>query len=194
MLSAVYSTVCPLSIQSLKSKIQNGMRRRRVIYLLGFMGCGKTTVGGLLARSLGWPFIDLDATIESGQGTTIKDIFEQAGEAFFRSLEHAALTEASKTEPAVIALGGGTFVQKPNLDLIREVNGATVWLDCPLEELRRRCEHMNNRPLFRDAASFERLFAQRLPYYQLAEYRIPTAGRTAQEIVEQIVRLLTIGS
>jgi shikimate kinase len=168
--------------------------RRRVIYLLGFMGCGKSTVGALLARGLGWPFIDLDATIEAGQGITIKEIFEQAGEAFFRALEHAALTEASKTEPVVIALGGGTFVQKPNLDLIREVNGATVWLDCPPEELRRRCERMNNRPLFRDPASFDQLFAQRLPYYQLAEYRIPTAGRTPQEIVEQILRLLTVDS
>ena len=162
--------------------------RRKVIYLLGFMGCGKTTVGAQLARGLGWPFIDLDATIEAGQGLTIKDIFEQAGEAFFRAIEHAALAEASKAEPVVIALGGGTFVQKANLDLIREVNGATIWLDCPLEELRRRCEAINNRPLFKDAASFERLFAQRLPYYQLAEYRIPTAGLTPQEIVEQILR------
>jgi shikimate kinase len=164
------------------------MRRRRVIYLLGFMGCGKTTVGERLARGLGWPFIDLDATIEAGQGLTIKEIFEQAGEAFFRAIEHAALAEASKAEPVVIALGGGTFVQKSNLDLIREVNGATIWLDCPLEELRRRCEVINNRPLFRDPASFEQLFAQRLPYYQLAEYRIPTAGLTPQEIVEQILR------
>lgn len=166
-----------------------GSGRRRVIYLLGFMGCGKTTVGERLARGLGWPFIDLDATIEAGQGVTIKEIFEQAGEAFFRAIEHAALTEASKAEPAVIALGGGTFVQKPNLELIREVNGATVWLDCPLEELRRRCELISNRPLFRDPASFDQLFAQRLPYYQLAEYRISTAGRTPEEIVEQILRL-----
>ncbi len=163
--------------------------RRRVIYLVGFMGCGKTTVGVLLARGLGWPFIDLDATIEAGQGITIKEIFEQAGEAFFRAVERAALTEASKTEPVVISLGGGTFVQKANLDLIRGVNGATIWLDCPLEELRRRCETMDNRPLFRDPASFGQLFAQRLPYYQLAEYRIDTAGRTPQEIVEQILRL-----
>src|SRR6516164_3965434 len=138
---------CQSKSQNLKSEIEMVRRRRRVIYLLGFMGCGKTTVGGLLARGLGWPFIDLDATIEAGQGLTIKDIFEQAGEAFFRAIEHAALAEASKVEPVVIALGGGTFVQKANLDLIREVNGATIWLDCPLEELRRRCEAINNRPL-----------------------------------------------
>jgi shikimate kinase len=158
------------------------------------MGCGKTTVGGLLARGLGWPFIDLDATIEAGQRMTIKEMFEQAGEPFFRAVEHAALAEASKTEPAVIALGGGTFVQKSNLDLIRAMRGTTIWLDCPVEELRRRCETVNNRPLFRDRSSFEQLFAQRLPYYQLAEHRISTAGRTPAQIVEQIVRLLTVDS
>lgn len=157
--------------------------------MLGFMGCGKTTVGALLAQRLGWPFIDLDATIEAGQGLSIREIFEQAGEAFFRSLEHAALTEASKTEPVVIALGGGTFAQKPNLDLVREVGGSTIWLDCPVEELRRRCEGMNNRPLFRDAASFELLLAQRLPYYQLADYRVEAGGRMPAEVVDEILRL-----
>ena len=85
-------------------------QRRRLIYLLGFMGVGKSTVGELLAEKLRWPFIDLDTTIEAGQGTTIREMFENAGEAFFRQIERAALIEASKSEPAVIALGGGTFV------------------------------------------------------------------------------------
>ncbi|MBZ5545453.1 MAG: hypothetical protein LAO07_17535 [Acidobacteriia bacterium] len=77
-------------------------RRRRLIYLLGFMGVGKSTVGAVLARKLRWPFIDLDTTIEAGQGTTIRQMFEQAGEAFFREIERAALIEASKAEPAII--------------------------------------------------------------------------------------------
>lgn len=163
--------------------------RRKLIYLLGFMGSGKSTVGTLLAQELGWPFIDLDATIEAGQGVTIREIFDHAGEVFFREIERAALTEASKTEPAVIALGGGTFVQKSNLEFIREMGGTTVWLDCPLEELRRRCEGMNNRPLFRDPASFAQLLDQRLPYYRLAEYRVSTEGKAPEEVVEQILRL-----
>lgn len=163
--------------------------RRKLIYLLGFMGSGKSTVGTLLAQELDWPFIDLDATIEAGQGVTICEIFDHAGEAFFREIERAALTEASKTEPAVIALGGGTFVQKSNLEFIREMGGTTVWLDCPLEELRRRCEGMNNRPLFRDPASFAQLLDQRLPYYRLAEYRVSTEGKAPEEVVEQILRL-----
>lgn len=166
-----------------------GRHRRKLIYLLGFMGSGKSTVGALLARELGWPFIDLDTTIEAAQGQTIREIFEKEGEAPFRAVEHVVLTEASKTEPAVIALGGGTFVQKPNLDFIRSTDGVTIWLECPLQELRRRCAGMNNRPLFRDEASFAQLFAERLPFYQLAEHRVSTDGRAPAEVVEQILRL-----
>jgi len=164
-------------------------RRRKLIYLLGFMGSGKSTVGMLLARELGWPFIDLDAVIEAGQGATIREIFERSGEPLFRQLERAALSEASKTEPAVIALGGGTFAQQANLDFIREMGGATVWLDCPIEVLRMRCAGMDNRPLFRDAEAFAQLLNQRLPYYGMAEYRIATEGREPEEVVEQILRL-----
>ena len=164
-------------------------RRRKLIYLLGFMGSGKTTVGALLAQELGWPFIDLDATIEAGQGFTIREIFERAGEPFFRQLEHAALTEASKTEPAVIALGGGTFVQSENVGLIQRASGVTIWLDCGLEELERRCAGINNRPLFRDLPAFARLLEYRLPFYRQAEYRVSTEGQSPEDIVKQVLRL-----
>jgi shikimate kinase len=153
------------------------------------MGSGKSTVGPLLAQGLGWPFIDLDKVIEAGQGVTIREIFEQAGEPFFRQLEQAALTEMARTEPAVIALGGGTFAQSPNVDLVRDSGGITIWLDCTLDELRRRCAGMTDRPLFRDAESFAQLFAQRLHYYQLADYRIATESQSPEEIVESILRL-----
>lgn len=164
-------------------------QRRKVIYLLGFMGSGKSTVGQLLADALGWPFIDLDTLIEAGQGYTIRQIFENSGEPFFRQIERAALAEASKAEPAVIALGGGTYAQPPNVLLIREAGGATVWLDCPPELLRARCEGLQNRPLFRDEQSFMQLLMERLPYYRLADFRISTEGRKPQEVVEQILSL-----
>ncbi len=153
------------------------------------MGSGKSTVGALLAQQLGWPFIDLDTVIEAGQGSTIRDIFENAGEPFFRQIEQAALTEIAKTEPAVIALGGGTFAQKANVDLIHEVGGATVWLDCAAEELRQRCSTMNNRPLFRDRESFVQLLEQRLPFYRQAEFRVATDGRAPEEVVQDILHL-----
>jgi len=163
--------------------------RRRQIYLVGFMGSGKSSVGALLAGRLHWPFIDLDTTIEAGQGLNIRQIFENAGEPFFREIERAALAEASKTEPAVIALGGGTFAQRANLDFIQETGGRTVWLDCPADELRRRCAGITTRPLFRDAESFAQLLAERLPYYQRAEYRVSTAVREPLEVAEQILEL-----
>jgi shikimate kinase len=163
--------------------------RRKLIYLLGFMGSGKSTVGHLLAKALGWPLIDLDTVIEAGQGLTIREIFENSGEPFFRQVERAALTEASKTEPAVIALGGGTFAQPPNVELIRAAGGMTVWLDCPPEVLRARCEGLEHRPLFRDSQSFTQLLVDRLPYYRLADFRVPTDGRKPEEVVEQILSL-----
>ncbi len=164
--------------------------RRKLIFLLGFMGAGKSTVGPLLAKELGWPFVDLDTVIEAGQGMTVREIFENSGEPFFRGIERAALAEVAKTEPAVIALGGGTFAQESNRDFIRSTGGTTIWLDCPLEELRRRCEAVENRPLFRDAESFARLFAERLPYYRLAEHHVPAGSLAPEEIVRQIIRLM----
>ena len=153
------------------------------------MGAGKSSVGARLAAALNWPFIDLDTTIEAGQGLTIRQIFEQAGEPFFRAVERAALAEVIKVEPAVVALGGGTFAQPPNQELIQARGGVTIWLECSPEELYRRCQGIVNRPLFRDRASFDQLLEQRLQYYQLAEYRISTEGRSAEEVAEQILRL-----
>jgi len=164
-------------------------QRPRLIYLVGFMGAGKSSVGARLAQALRWPFIDLDAAIEAGQALSIRQIFEQAGEPFFRSIERAALTEVIKTEPAVIALGGGTFAQPANVELIQTRGGATVWLDCPPKELWRRCEGIKNRPLFRDGASFEQLFLQRLPFYERADHRVSTEGRSADQVAEEVLRL-----
>lgn len=163
--------------------------RQKLIYLVGFMGAGKSSVGAMLAQQVGWPFVDLDSVIEAGQGATIREIFEQAGEPFFRQIEHAALVETVRKAPAVIALGGGTFVQSSNFDLICETRGATLWLDCPFEELWQRCSTMDNRPLFRDRESFLKLYEQRLPYYRQAEFRIATGGRSPEDIVQEILRL-----
>lgn len=153
------------------------------------MGTGKSSVGTLLAQQMKWPFVDLDTIVEAGQGATIREIFEQAGEVFFRQLEHAALQEVSRKEPGVIALGGGTFAQKANFDLIRQTRGVTIWLDCPLEELWQRCSTMDNRPLFRDRGSFSQLYEQRLPFYRQADFRVATGSRPPEDIVQEILRL-----
>ena len=168
-------------------------RRTRLVCLAGFMGSGKSTVGQLLARQAGRWFVDLDARIEERSGISIRDFFERHGEARFRDLEHEILVHilgeiSEKGQPAVLALGGGTYVQPANQAALREQGAAVIWLDCPLDELFARCATITNRPLFRDEANFRELFLQRLPSYQAAEYRVGSAG-DPRAVVAQILSL-----
>ena len=164
---------------------------RRLVLLLGFMGCGKTTVGRLLARRLGWAFVDLDEEIERRQGRTIRQIFEESGEPYFRQEERALLEELlqrGQQDSLVVALGGGTTAQPGSFELLRAHGGITVWLDCPLEELRRRCHGLTQRPLFKDAASFRALFEQRLPFYQQSDFRVAADRSDPDAVVEDILQ------
>ncbi len=166
-------------------------RNPTLICLTGFMGSGKTTVGRMLARQLGWHFVDLDTRIEEASQLKIPAIFERLGEPAFRQMEHEAL-EASFGEAlengrsTVIALGGGTMAQPQSLALLRSRGCVLVWLECPLEELLARCATMTNRPLFRDEASFRALYEQRRPFYEQADYRVNGAVEPLR-VVEQIL-------
>lgn len=164
---------------------------RRLVLLLGFMGAGKTTVGRSLARRLGWRFVDLDTELERCQGRTINQIFAEEGEPYFRQVERHLLEKVvveSEAEPTVVSLGGGTVAQPGNGELIRAHGGITVWLECPLEELRRRCRGMTNRPLFRDSASFQQLYLARLPFYQQADFRVQAGRSDPERVVEEILQ------
>ncbi len=162
------------------------------IYLVGFMGSGKSTVGKLLAERLGWTFVDLDEEIEAEQKTTIAEIFAKQGEERFRELETEAIRKRVKVvrsgRPTVLALGGGAFVREENYELLAD-HGVTVWLDCPLEIAWRRVEPCTNRPLARDAAKFAELFAARRPGYARAEYRVEVTGDDAEAVVDAICSL-----
>ena len=167
--------------------------RVSILSLAGFMGSGKTTVGTLLARQLAWRFVDLDDRIEESAGLSIPQIFERFGEPFFRQLEadqlRAALGRAAELQQGtVLALGGGTYAQSGCPEFLRSAGVAVLWLDAPIEVLLARCMTMTGRPLFRDEASFRALHAERLPSYQLADYRVESSGEPA-EIVAQILRL-----
>ena len=157
------------------------------------MGCGKTTVGSLLARQLGWRFEDLDARIEQRSGLSIPAIFEQMGEPGFRNIElkqlEAVLGQAAESRgPFVLALGGGTYAQPGNADRLRAAGAVVIWLDCPVELLLSRCATMTNRPLFRDEPSFRSLLAARLPFYAQADHRVAGGGDPSR-IVEEILAL-----
>jgi shikimate kinase len=156
------------------------------------MGSGKTTVGTLLARQLAWRFVDLDERIEESAGLKIPEIFERLGEPAFRQIEadqlRAALGRASEQERTVLALGGGTYAQPGCPDFLRVSNAPVLWLDSPIEILLTRCMTMTGRPLFRDESSFRALYAQRLPSYQLADYRVDSSAEPAQVVAEILRR------
>jgi shikimate kinase len=171
----------------------------RMVCLTGFMGSGKSTVGRLLAAQLAWHFVDLDSEIERHTGLPISQIFEQKGEPVFRDIEHERLARVlgwatERDARVVLALGGGTFAQPRNAALIHNVGSpqrpgvAVIWLDCAIESLLQRCVLMGDRPLFRDEASFRRLYEERLPYYRQADYRIESGGESIR-VVEQILAL-----
>lgn len=165
----------------------------RNIALAGFMGSGKTTVGSLLARQLAWRFVDLDARIEEVSGLHITEIFERLGEPAFREIEreqlqHALGQAAEQSTPMVLALGGGTYAQPANIELLRGCGCAVVWLDCPMGLLLARCATLTERPLFRDEKSFRQLYEQRLPFYRQANYRVDARGESPR-VVEQILSL-----
>jgi len=162
------------------------------LYLVGFMASGKTTVGRLLADELGWYFADLDEDIETRQGTTITRIFETRGEPAFRQIETETLRTRVRMvqsgRPHVIALGGGTFAQRENVDILED-NGVTVWLDLPLEKVRQRLEGCEHRPLARDPQCLEKLFEIRQAIYGKADFRIAVDSDNPAVTVAAILRL-----
>ncbi len=163
------------------------------VYLVGFMGCGKTTVGVQLAQRLAWRFVDLDITIEQEEGRTIAEIFARAGEAAFREKEQETLlrvlSEGDQGGGRVVALGGGTFAQPQNFELLRSAKAITIWLECPVEELLLRCALLTNRPLFRDEASFRQLYEQRLPFYRQASFSVATENSGPGGVVKRVLAL-----
>ena len=166
---------------------------RRLIALTGFMGCGKSTVARLLARQIGWIHVDLDKRSVERASQPIPAIFSQLGEPAFRKVEHEELKRIlgeaiESSRPTIVSLGGGTMAQAQNVEVLRQAGCATVWLDCNVDELLRRCSHITDRPLFRDESSFRQLYAERLPFYELAEHRVESAVEPLR-VVQNIIAL-----
>ena len=159
----------------------------RCIVLVGFMGSGKSTVGYALAASLGWGFLDLDAVIATAAGKSIPELFKEEGEEAFRARESdalAAILAQAELERQVLAVGGGGFVPKRNREMLQNGKALTVFLDHPLDLMWKRCrEAVTERPLARDYDSFQRLYFDRLPIYEMAHLRVSTAGKLPKEIV-----------
>ena len=172
-------------------------QRPRAVFLLGFMGAGKSSVGQALARRLGWRFVDLDQRIEMREGRTIAEIFARSGEDAFRGIETAVLrellAELGRGSPMVVALGGGTPIREENAALLASCGAPQVFLDAPFEVVRRRCgETAPARPLFQEEEQARLLFESRRPHYLKAQLRVDTASRSAEQTAVHIARALAL--
>jgi shikimate kinase len=151
------------------------LKRTPGLYLVGFMGSGKTTIGRHLAHRMGWSFFDLDHEIEAAEKSTIADLFDARGEPEFRRIESEMLRQhihsIERGRPAVLALGGGAFVDTANRELILQ-NGIAIWLDCPFERVQRRVGDASDRPLARDPLRFAALYESRRAIYALADVQL----------------------
>jgi shikimate kinase len=156
------------------------------IYLVGFMGCGKSTVARALARRLGWRAEDLDDLIEARERRTITGIFAQHGEPWFRAAELEMLRVVQPLRHAVVATGGGTFAEAESRALML-LDGAVVWLDVPLPDLIPRIPLDGRRPLAATREQLEQLYATRVESYRLAHVRVLAARAPVQAVVDRVL-------
>ena len=141
------------------------------LYLVGFMGAGKTTVARALGRRLGWRVEDIDERIETRERRSVAAIFAQQGEPYFRQQERQVLSELLPDRQVIVATGGGTFAEPDNRALML-ADGAVVWLDVPLPRIMERVPADGRRPLAADRAQMEQLYSRRRLIYAEAHLRL----------------------
>jgi len=160
------------------------------IVLIGFMGCGKSTVGSKLAGALSYEFRDTDTLIEETYGKTISKMFEEDGEEYFRTAETELLKKLSgEAKGLVLATGGGMPMRKENAVLLREI-GTVIFLEAKIETILERLQNDTGRPLA-DGENREKrlrpLYEKRLPVYrEAADYILNTEGKSFYAIIEEI--------
>jgi shikimate kinase len=164
------------------------------IYLIGFMGAGKTTVGRELAARVDVPFFDLDEMIVAAEKMSIKDMFAVQGEAYFRKRERDILRTTRYLEHAVVATGGGTFTYDENIQFIQS-QGLSVYLSAPYALLRSRIDDKaGERPMLQDDFAALELFTNRLRFYKMSDVTIEVReDETPSEIVERLLLELPKG-
>jgi shikimate kinase len=163
---------------------------KTVIYLIGFMGSGKSTVGRLLATNLGYDFVDTDEAIVQETGMSINDIFNNHGEEHFRNLEHNLLKKLCKGNRTVVSTGGGLPMFNDNMKLIKD-NGVSVYISTGLRTILDRLKHDSQRPLLKshNPQSLALLLRKRVPTYLLSDFKVQ-GHRSPDLIVRRIIALL----
>ena len=168
--------------------------KKNNIVLIGFMGCGKSTVGKQLADAMDFEFRDADAMIEEDYGKTISEMFKEEGETYFRDAETVLLRKLSaEAEGLVLATGGGMPMRKENAALLKTI-GTVVFLEAKIETILRRLQKDTGRPLAEGKDKEVRLrslFEMRLPVYrEAAEYIVDTEDKSLEIIVEEIKKVV----
>jgi shikimate kinase len=169
------------------------------VVLIGYRGSGKTTVGEQLARRLGMKFVDIDQRIIAQSGKTIREIFQERGEAGFRELESEAINEAVKLDDHVIAVGGGALSREENRRTLQYSGHGVIFLHCQPEELLRRIQAdpgtADNRPALTDLGGgreeIQKVLSEREPIYRLVmSAELDVTDMKVNEVVARIVEML----
>ena len=162
------------------------------VFLVGFMGAGKSSVGEALGLHLDSLFVDLDDRLSERFQASIPDVFERHGEAAFRAAEREELAVCAGLHNVVVATGGGAFCDDENRTIIHSSGGVSVFLDLPWQVLRERLEgDHTDRPMYDSAARAQALFEERLPHYRRAVVTAFLDGTEAPgEVVDQVVQAL----
>ena len=153
------------------------MDQMRSVFLVGFMGVGKSSVGAVVADRLGLRLIDLDEEIVRNAGVSIREIFAAGGESAFRDAEREELARWAEADDVVVATGGGAFCSQTNRDLIHRSGGVSVFLDLPWQEIAARlARDHSERPMYASTDQARRLFEKRLPLYRRAMIQLVCRG------------------
>jgi shikimate kinase len=159
------------------------------VYLVGFMAAGKSSLARELGRRLGWQVEDVDERIEAREHRAIADIFAANGEAYFRAVERDVVQELLATRHAVVATGGGTFVD-PELRLLMKADGAVFWIDAPLGQIIERLPRDGSRPLATNRVQLEGLFESRRLAYAQAHVRLDGSHASVGDLADQVIEWL----
>lgn len=163
------------------------------IFLIGFMGCGKSTIAGILSERLGVAQVEMDEVIVKEQGMPITEIFEKYGETHFRDIETDLVRRLQEEKGVIVSCGGGAVLREENREMMKNT-GAIVWLTATPETILERVRHSTTRPVLNGHMNVEYIAElmekRRACYEDAADYRVATDGKSREEICEEILRSL----
>lgn len=172
------------------------MEANKNLFLIGFMGCGKSTMARIISQKTGAELIEMDETIEREAGMSINEIFETFGESHFRDLESQLVERIMKKGGAVVSCGGGAILRDENVANMKK-NGDVVYFSATPETIYERVRHSTNRPLLNGNMNVEyiaELMGKRLPLYEkAADITISVDGKNKQEVVDELMQTVYLG-